>query len=166
MAPTDRYESVAGEHTLDDERLRVLYRRWRAACGSRTMPTRSFVDPVNLADFLGWLFIYDIEGPQPRFRYRLFASAVAARVGFDLTGKLVDDHPIAHVRDSIRHSLDLVVNGRSPVRVSAERLLLGKCYRSEVLLMPLGEADGQVDRILGCQSVPPDMPRQWVLGER
>jgi hypothetical protein len=64
-----------------------LYAYWDAKRGSRAVPARIDLNPVEIPYLLPFLLIVERAGDQ--FRNRLIGSAVAQELGQDPTGKLV-----------------------------------------------------------------------------
>ena len=62
-----------------------LYRYWLSKRAGRTMPARSDLNPDDISALLPYLGIVDqIIG---QFHYRLFGTAAAQQLGYDLTGR-------------------------------------------------------------------------------
>ena len=78
-----------------DPLLARLLRDWAGWRGDRPLPGRAAFQVEDLRYLLGRLFLFDVVrgASGPRFRYRLFGSAIAAYRGYDLTGRFVDEHP-------------------------------------------------------------------------
>ena len=57
----------------------------------------------DLRYLLGRLFLFDVVrgASGPRFRYRLFGSAIAAYRGYDLTGRFVDESRLSRTQTSV-----------------------------------------------------------------
>lgn len=136
-----------------DVRLRLLLGLWRAASRQGRMPSRDFIDPVKLGDLMGWLFLYRVERDPLRFFYLLCGPQIVRRVGFDLTGRYVDEHPDPAVRDGILAMLTAVATTGRPHRRQAPRRIFDRALTTEAMVLPLGGADGTIDHLLGLQIV-------------
>ena len=136
---------------LKDVRLRLLYTHWRAAGANDRMPSKAIVDPATLGDLMGWLFLYRVERDPLRFFYLLCGYKMVRRIGFDLTGKYVDDHPDPEARDGILKLLTAVVTTRKPHRRTASRRVLDNDMTTESVVLPLAAPDGTIDHLLGLQ---------------
>jgi hypothetical protein len=56
------------------------------------MPTRLEIDPAELpAPMLPYVFMVDLSGDPPRWRYRLIGTEIVARLGVEPTGRFLDD---------------------------------------------------------------------------
>ncbi len=94
---------------LRDARLRMLLAHWREASRLGMMPSRDFIDPTKLGKLMGWLFLHRVERDPLRILHLLYRPRITRRIGFDLTGKCVDDHPDPQARVAINHLLALQI---------------------------------------------------------
>lgn len=136
---------------LKDVRLRLLLAHWRDAFRLGMMPSKDFIDPGRLGDLMGWLFLYRVERDQLRFFYLLYGPKIARRIGFDLTGKYVDDHLDPEARVAINRLLAAVVTTGRPHRGEAPRRLLDQAMTTEAVVLPLVGPDGVIDHLLALQ---------------
>lgn len=136
---------------LADIRLRMLLAHWSAAAAGGRLPTQDIIDPVKLGDLMGWLFLYKVEREPMRFRYVLYGPKVARRIGFDLTGKYVDDHPSAEAREAIGNLLRATATSGRPHRGASTRKLLDREVATEAVVLPLAGPGGNVDHLLALQ---------------
>jgi hypothetical protein len=72
-----------------DAKLHAVYAYWQRKRGTQAMPARRDIDPVELGPVLPHVILTDVENG-PRFRYRLFGTAVCEAFGMDPTGHYVD----------------------------------------------------------------------------
>jgi hypothetical protein len=75
---------------IADQRIAQVFEYWRAKAGSRVMPARADLDPVDIPALLPNIMLVDVEGPD-RFRYRLIGTDCAQAHGVDATGRYLDD---------------------------------------------------------------------------
>ena len=143
---------------IEDMRLAWLYRTWRAAGSDNTPPSRSFVDPLALAPLLGSIVLFDVVGSPWRFRYRLMGTDIADHLGFDLTGKWLEDHPVAAHRDAIGALLSKVVETRQGWQARAERIIAGGSWPTHALALPLVGPDEAIDCVIAAQLFGPETP--------
>lgn len=113
-------------HTI----LLRLYDYWAERRRGRSFPSRQDIDPVEL-----------------RFRFRLVGSLMAQRMGFDFTGKMVDEIADAEYRDSLIAAYRQIVESHRPSTVLYERVIDDRPRRFEVLRLPLA-ADGETINML------------------
>jgi hypothetical protein len=76
---------------LHSEKLEDLYRYWLSKKGRRTAPARAEIWPEEMRRFLPHLFLVDVIGEPPRFRFRLVGTKVVEACGEDHTGDFIDD---------------------------------------------------------------------------
>ncbi len=136
-----------------DVRLRLLLSLWRAASRQGRMPSRDFIDPAKLGDLMGWLFLYRVERDPLRFLYLLCGPKIVRRVGFDLTGRYVDEHPDPDVRAGILAMLTAVAISGRPHRRQAPRRIFDLAMTTEAMMLPLAGPDGTIDHLVGLQIV-------------
>ncbi|MBT3330280.1 MAG: PAS domain-containing protein [Rhodospirillaceae bacterium] len=79
---------------IDDDLLNTLLTYWSDLPRGPRLPCSSDVDPVNFKSALGHVLLLDVEEGGWDYRYRVFGSSIAARAGFDATGKLVSELPV------------------------------------------------------------------------
>ena len=72
-------------------RFQQLYDYWHDIRGTRAMPARADIDPLELKGLLGWLLLIDVEWSPLRFRFRLIGTEIVAIRGMDLTGRYFDE---------------------------------------------------------------------------
>jgi hypothetical protein len=140
----------------DSPKFRDLFAYWERKRGTRAMPTRADIDPIELKTHLGHLVLVEVlPGPQ-RFRFRLAGTKVVEAYGRDSTGKTVDEvfagtDPVAY-----RFLLEIfgtvverraILRVRGPVRPPRQML-----RNTDALLLPLDAGDGTVGMILIEQS--------------
>lgn len=147
--PPDSDES---DLSPDDVRLQRLLAYWNERRGDRPMPSRAAIDPLDFAYILGNIVLFGVERDPLRFRIRLQGSAFVQRLGFDLTGRLLDDlTSMPNFRDLIAAAATAVVETGRPVRRRRNMIMDDRVLRYEALLLPLGTREGQVEHVLiGC----------------
>jgi hypothetical protein len=130
-------------------KLKRLYEYWAAKRGDRRFPARADIDPVDMAFALGSVILAEVlpETP-PRFRIRLHGTTLTQRVGYDLTGKMLDEMPVPEFRDLSTRSFTKVVSTGEPLHVLADRLVDARMQRYEAILMPLSSDGERIDMLL------------------
>lgn len=124
-----------------------LYDYWASRRRGGSFPSRRDIDPVEFKFALGNVTLIDVLYEPLRFRFRLVGSLMAQRMGWDLTGKMVDETPDAEYRDSLIAAYREIVENRKPSTILYERNIDGKARRFEVLRLPLA-ADGETINML------------------
>jgi hypothetical protein len=128
---------------LNATALQQLYSDWNRWRGERKFPARDDLDPLQLKYMLGNLWVFDVSYNPLHFKVRIHASVRAERMGFDLTGKSLDELPDVEYREQMRSDLIEVLKTRGPYSRLVEPLSLMKAFgRVEVLVLPFS-SDGQ-----------------------
>lgn len=140
---------AAAKLAISNPRLQRLYDYWAAKRGDRKMPARADLDPIDMAFAIGNIILADVlaETP-PRFFIRLHGTTLSERVGYDLTGKMLDEMPVPEFRDLSQRSFTKVATTGEPVHALTERLVDERMQRYEAIIMPLSDDGEHVDRLL------------------
>jgi hypothetical protein len=139
-APAIEQRMMAG--SIRDSRLRRLHDYWLCKAAGRRFPSRRDVDPVDFAYLLGHIVLLDVLRHPLRFRVRVHGSEMAARAGYDLTGKFLDDLPIEEYRVYVQRRCEALVASGAPALVRHQRPLDGETRHYEALWLPFSD-DGQ-----------------------
>jgi hypothetical protein len=135
---------------IEDDRLRRLFQYWDAKRGSRRCPARADIDPLDFAYVIGWVNLLDVSYNPLRFRFRLHGTELRSKNQVDLTGKYLDEHPLADLRAYIEPIWRDVVERGVPTHGFYEQTVANAPHRYEALRLPLS-ADGQtIDMLLTC----------------
>ncbi len=102
---------------VDNAILRELWRYWLARRGTRPMPPRRDIDPVDIPTLLPHLQLVERLPPDGRYRYRLAGSAIVEAYGRELTGKYLDEIVPPHRRAIAEDHYNLVFVERRPLFV-------------------------------------------------
>lgn len=155
------------ETHLDDPLLREIYAYWRSKRASRRMPARREIDPAEMPRLLPHLVISEsVEGGR-RFRCRLCGTAVARAMGFDPTGRSVEDIGDGSYRDYLNGLHRMACDERVAIFAASVAVgpLRGRHYFARRLVLPLSEDDDTVNQILSMVlfCFAPDRPPLTVL---
>ncbi|WP_395016011.1 PAS domain-containing protein [Dongia sp.] len=71
--------------------VRMLHAWWMTHRGPSGIPDRRDLDPAALRAVLPNLFISDVEPAPFRIRYRLVGTKAVRTIGFDITGRYLDE---------------------------------------------------------------------------
>jgi len=128
--------------------VRMLHAWWLAHRGAHGIPDRRDLDPAALRVLLPNLFITDIE-PEPfRVRYRLVGTKAVRTIGFDITGRYLDELLAATPEVPWLDYYKTVYDSRMPllgaVEVSAQS---GGTFAYEFGLFPLAQGGAKVAQI-------------------
>jgi hypothetical protein len=143
------HEEYLDVGALKSAALRRLHADWQRRCGARRFPGRADFDPLDLRYIVGNLSLVDVLRHPLRFFCRLHATNVALRIGFDMTGKLLDRHPDARYRAVVLdHYLRVIDEGR-PIAVRRERQFTDRVtLNCEALVLPLARDSENVDMLM------------------
>ena len=124
---------------------------WNAKRGTRTMPTRAELSPLDLREHLGWIIILDALPGFTDFRYRLVGTKVAHYFGADGTGKRISEAfaPLGEaVVTAIQDIHRRAATARAPVHVQGEAAWLADGFdRFDSLYLPLSD-DGETANMI------------------
>ena len=134
---------------IESPKLRRLYGDWQQRRGGRSLPARADFDVLDLEYVMGDLNLLDVLRDPLRFRFRVHATNATLRLGYDLTGKMVDEYPGPAYRALVQEHYSAVVASRAPHRVLYDPFeTAARVLRWEGLILPLG-ADGEtVDMLM------------------
>ncbi len=128
--------------------LQRLYGDWERRRRGRTFPARSDFDVLDLKYIIGNLVLMDVLYDPLRFRFRLHGSRVGQRVGYDMTGKDVDQLPPGLSALARRH-FTTVVETRAPrVEIRERQIADEGIVDSEVLVLPLSHDGNCIDMLM------------------
>ena len=129
--------------------LLPLYRYWDAKRGSRQMPRRSDIDPLDLVPFLPRLMIVDVVDDERRYVYRLVGTREVDARGKDPTGRPVGEAFIGSSREKVLANYDRVsMTARPHVDTGTVITVEDKLDDSHVIFLPISEDDRNVSQIL------------------
>src|ERR1700730_15140635 len=120
---------------IQDPLLKRLSAYWESCRGSRAMPGRADIDPVDMQFILGNLYLVDVLREPLRFRMRLHGTELVRRAGHDLTGKVLDTLPQTDFRVSAQRAFTAVVESGMPRWERQNRVVEKRTLRYESLTM-------------------------------
>jgi hypothetical protein len=135
--------------------LRRLHDYWRAKAGTRPLPARADLDPVEIPWALGHLSLIDVL-PDGDFRFRLDAPRNAEFFKLDMTGKTLADYPYPDRAVFMRRSYAAAARG-VPQLAQRDFTLEFRRWRYEILLLPLAPAGGRVDILMSMLHIGDEM---------
>src|SRR3546814_7311855 len=91
---------------------------------------------------MGLVTLVDVERDPLRFRFRLVASPVTRHLGYELTGRYLDEVPERDMRSYLDSAYRRLATERVCLHESGERILDRRIWRHESLLLPCCAADG------------------------
>lgn len=134
-----------------DSRLQRLYAYWRERHVGTRPPGRADLDPLDFPYAVGFVTLVDVEHEPLRFRFRLVASPVTRHLGYELTGKYLDEVPEPAMRGYLEESYRRVVAACGALHERGERVLDRRIWRHESMLLPCCDTDGSVNMIISAR---------------
>jgi hypothetical protein len=129
--------------------LHFLMGYWNGLAGARAMPEAREIDALEMRPALGYVSLLEVIEDGRDFRYRVFGSAIAAVVGFDMTGRPasalkaraeVAEFALAIYRAVLARGEPLLAEHGPPSTISSV------AWHS--LVLPLADPGGAVVRLL------------------
>jgi hypothetical protein len=134
-----------------DPRLHQVYAYWDKKRAARAMPSRRDIDPTELALVLPHLMLVDVE-PGPRFRYRLFGTAVVEAFGMDPTNRYIDEVMVGAYKTFLLGLYnDLLVSKKPIYSTSIYGTKRDTKLWTQRLMLPLSSDGETVDKVLAVQ---------------
>jgi hypothetical protein len=128
---------------IASENLRRLLRGWETRRHGR-FPRRADIDPSDFRYILGAMSIFEVYREPIRFRVRLHGTDMVRRLGYDLTGKFVDEAPNRQWAAVAGEILGKAVREEACFFVRhSNRLIDHRLWNIERLILPLSGRDGQ-----------------------
>ena len=143
-------EMTAADLGIERPTLKRLYQDWLDRRRGRAMPARADFDVLDLGYIVGDLNLLDVLYAPLRFRFRVHGTHAVSRLGFDLTGKTVDDYPDSDYRAVVREHFSQVVEAKAPKRIARDpfRRRNRMVLRWEGLVLPLSADGARVDMLM------------------
>ena len=121
--------------------LGALLRYWQQKRGTRTLPSRRDIDPLEMGpDLLPHLLLTDLFDRGTRVRFRLVGTTLVKRLGFDPTGRYLDGEMKGGWWDLVAAFHRLADAERAPLYGESEFLWdSGRRLEARHLLLPLSQ---------------------------
>jgi len=135
--------------TLTNAALKRLHGEWRDRCRGRSFPARADFDPAEMGYILGNLSLIEVRRHPLRFFFRVHAGNVAARLGFDMTRKFLDEIPDVRYRSLILDHCLCTLDERRPVAARHEQEVTDRMVLNcEALALPLAHDGRNIDMMM------------------
>lgn len=92
--------------------LQNIYQYWQNMKGERDMPSRSDLNPAEITTLLPYIMLVDVEQQPLRYKYRLTGTETVKAIGYDVTGKYLDELPLIEKHVKVRS--DWLVKEKRP----------------------------------------------------
>lgn len=145
---------AAARAAITDAVLLRVFDYWQSRIRDGRPPARADIDPLEMPYVMGNLILVDVERDPWRFRYRLAGSRVTNRLGFDPTGKYLDEHPDPNHRQTIQAVYTEVASTGLPKAYARDQYVDNRLRRYDVLVVPLSGEAGQITMIMTVMKFP------------
>jgi hypothetical protein len=150
---------VTRADSLHSERLQRLFSYWDALRGARTAPSRGELNPAEMKDQLGWVWLMDVLDGGKDFRFRMGGDRIVQFFGERLSGNTlagVSDRAPAffgRLRDLVgMATVTQKAVAAGPTQTAYEpRAFL----EVEALILPLSDDGVKITGILGSIEIKP-----------
>ena len=138
-----------GELSISTPTLRRMHEDWESRRQGRLLPARRSFDIMDFKYIVGSLNLVDVERNPMRFRYRVHGTNCVNILGYDMTGKYVDDYPDPAYRRRVGENFRGVVETRAPrCDIGRRAIVDGRIIRFEALILPLADDGETVDKLM------------------
>ena len=128
---------------------RDFYSYWDGKRGSRPMPARADLDPIEMKPWLAGLILVDVGATSRDLTYRLVGSNMRVLHQRDVTGLSVVDGYFGDSLEAVLENYRLAIEEKVPVfDWSATPSSFGVMRRAETLLLPLSSDGMKVDKVI------------------
>jgi hypothetical protein len=139
---------------IDDPRLARLHAYWCEKRGERAAPGRADIRPEEISDLLPNVYLIDVMGEPPRFRFRLVGTGIVHEYGRDFTGKFLDELDLGGAAAAISSDCERVARECRPIagmwRFTKND---GRELSYERVILPLSSDGKRVDMLLGAAAM-------------
>ena len=141
---------LATPHSVQRPRLQRLLQYWEQKRGDRRMPSRTDLDPLDFVWMLGDISLVEVHRACDglRYRFRLMGTRAVGRLGYDLTGKWLEDLPTPDYRSRLVEIFGLMVARAAPHVERPNMLIDNHVHHYEILRLPLGRDGYRVDMLM------------------
>lgn len=136
------------EGVTTDAVLMRLYDYWLQRRGAKQFPSRNDIDPVDFGFALGRVSLIDVLDRPRRFHFRLVGTMITEHLGYEMTGKFLDELPDVEARAYLEHLYAQAVEDRAPLYESGQVVLDGRLWKHETLVLPLSTDDRSIDMLM------------------
>jgi len=131
---------------MPNDVMRDIYQYWLDMRGDRLMPSRADLKPEQIARLLPYIVLVDVEAGS-RYKFRLVGTETAKAMGFDATGKYLEDLP--RVEYYLKDRYDWIVEKKRPYFIFDKLKWTEKSYMDYYVLgFPLSGNGRDVDILM------------------
>lgn len=137
------------EQDLQESRLVILYQYWQRIKGDAEVPLAKKLDPIDFVHALPIVMLLEILEEGMDFRYLIYGDEIAERFGQNMVGRRTSEIPIPpNVTALFLGGYRAVMRYRCPVLTEHAPPPSVSVTTWRRLLLPLGNEDGEVTRVL------------------
>ena len=145
LSPEETEARIAASHPD----VRAMAEYWRRKAGTRRMPGRGDIDPVEIKPFLPRITLVDVVADARRFVYRLVGTEEVASRGSDPTGRSVAEAYFAAApEESLMYYEHVAQHGEPCCFRGDYHAPDGALEKQDVIFLPLSEDGETVSMIL------------------
>jgi hypothetical protein len=151
LADADDLSFVVDPPPEEARALRPIIAYWERKRGSRAVPLRADIDPLELKEHLRQVFLVDALA-DGEFRFRLLGGEITERYGRNSTGKTVREaySHMPEIAAWCTRMFQAVVTHKRPVLARGSLHAVRKeFFRFEAISLPLSREGIAVDMIFG-----------------
>jgi len=140
----------------------ACYQYWRRKCAAwppGRLPGRQHLDAGEMAPFLQYVVMFDVErnGVHCRFRHHLTGPHFAEIFGRDVTGMYIEQTGSIETFEAVYRRLSAIVEDKIPAYGISPAPVAARNYmRYEHLTVPLASDGDNVDVLFGVRCILPD----------
>jgi hypothetical protein len=133
---------------MSDSSTQILIDYWQARRQGEAAPARTSIDPMDFPRLLPQVFMLGRRAPG-EYAFRLAGGFVGDLHGRDLRGSDFTNLWAQNARLPIKTALEFARHSAQPVRIAADVQASVHTLPMDIVLLPLTNVDGVVDRFLG-----------------
>jgi len=136
------------------ETLKALYAYWAQKKDDRIAPTKASIDPSELRSLLPHIVLVDVVGNPPRFRTRLFGSALVEAYGEEVTGRFDEEIDLDDIHVDLMRFVERAAAECQPQYLRAAFTKQdGRHLQYEQIILPLSDDGRHVNMLLSAYSI-------------
>ncbi len=134
---------------VDDARLAHVLSCWQRWRGANLWPARDDIDPADLRQLLPNLFMVEAVDGGARFRYILSGATVRQQLGFELSGRYLDETFSGVQLERAAHDYRTVITGCAHYALQHWSQRGRQIMQFRRLLLPVAVDRIRIDLVLG-----------------
>lgn len=134
---------------VDDARLAHVLSCWQRWRGVNLWPARDDIDPTDLRQILPHLFLVEAADGGARFRYILSGATVRQQLGFELSGRYLDDIFTGVQLERATVDYRTVISGHGHYALQHWSQRGRPIMQFRRLLLPMAADRNRIDLVLG-----------------